>query len=217
MTDPKEHSMATVFVLSDHYLRLTQNEDPFRPSLTARLKGNKICRPREVKPLDLMNLFHQCPDKALAFGTLEEAKVAMRASLRPHNTEPSYIEGDMTYFAVPVIYEVMLAESDCSKPESVTAGMLASYMRPQTIPLYVHSSTMTLQWTGPSGESWETRRMEVGFKDALAKSGRDALNAIWVPKGQCDVKAAQYLTAKGDRMCQSELTWPGAQRRCTIL
>lgn len=128
--------MKTIYVLTSQYMSLIANEDLSNPSEKA-MKNNKIIHTQDITEELITQTFDKSKSKMLAFNSKEAAKTAMAIGLRGNNTTPDFIDGQIPFFAVPVVFTVQVSDDFVfEESKDLTGAMLHNYLETDSIPLF---------------------------------------------------------------------------------
>lgn len=128
--------MKTIYILPSKYMLLIAKEDMEHPSKRA-LQNHRIFHTQDITKEIIEQTFKMSKAKVLAFNSKDDAFFAMRCSLVPNNTAPDFIDGDIPFFAVPVIFTVEVEDNfDLGKNEVLTGKMLRSFFETDSIPFF---------------------------------------------------------------------------------
>jgi hypothetical protein len=106
------------------------------PSKRAR-DNHKIIHTHDITEKLIEETFVSSKKNMLAFSTKEEAATTMALSLKVANTTPDFIDGNIPYFAVPIVFVVEI-EDDYPLNEStnISATMIYKYFETKSIPYF---------------------------------------------------------------------------------
>ncbi|HHT0595023.1 TPA: hypothetical protein ACTXXA_003646 [Legionella anisa] len=131
--------MKTIYVLTSQYMPLIANEDINNPSKRA-MKNNKIMHTQDITEELITQTFDKSKSRMLAFNSKEDAVAAMAVGLKGNNTNPDFIDGQILFFAVPVVFTVQVNKDFIfEESRNLTAEMLHSYLETDSIPFFTAS------------------------------------------------------------------------------
>lgn len=168
-------------------MSLIANEDLDNPSDEA-MRNHKIIHSEKVTKEKLEETFASSKALMLGFKTKEEAIIFTGAALKGNNTMPDFIDGQIPFFAVPVVYTVEYDEPIEKELGALKAEQLLSYMESDTIPHY--SSVMETGIFKQSSIALIDRKIASG----IAKSDTiNSVNVFQIPKENLRIVEAYYF------------------------
>lgn len=132
--------MKTIYVLTSQYMPLIANENFSKPSERA-IKNNKIIHTQDITEELITQTLDKSKAKMLAFNSKKDAIAAMIIGLKGNNTNPDFIDGEIPFFAVPVVLTVHVNDdSNFEDSKNLTGEILHGYLETDSIPFFSASS-----------------------------------------------------------------------------
>jgi hypothetical protein len=132
--------MKNIYVVTSQYMPLIVDEETARQSMKARRKG-KIIFTQEITEKLVKQTIDNSKPRMLAFRSKEEAVGAMALALKGNNTTPDFIDGQIPFFAVPVILTVTVDDDfQLEDGKALTADVAHAYFETNTIPYHYSGS-----------------------------------------------------------------------------
>jgi len=190
--------MKTIYVVTSKYMPLIANEDFSNPSLRVRISG-RIIHTQDISKDIIENTFSESKNYMLAFNTKDEADIVMKLGLRKTKTTSDFIDGQIPFFAVPVVFGVEIEDNlFLEENKDLTGLTVFNYFETKSIP-------------------WYAPQIEQGFfKDSIIKGMDDKINELdscpkmfYIAKENiCNKLTASYLAANPVREANIKLSTP---------